>query len=108
MSWTNFTKRASEVRTFTFDFRRKLLADEVLTGTPTVEEFGSSDLTITGVGLTVSPTLQIGKIFTATDQGVVFTVAGGTAGTTYTIRITTVTNVAVPQTLIQDVTLRVI
>lgn len=99
-----FTKKAAEVRTFTRDFGHKLLPEELLSGTPTVVEYGSSALTISEEGLTVSPLDAVGHIFIPTDQGVIFTVAGGVAGTTYTIRITATTTL---QTLIEEITLKV-
>lgn len=97
-------KRALETRTFTVDFHDKLSAEELLSGTPTVAEVGSAALTISGIALTVSPTAPMGNTFIPTSEGVLFTVAGGVAGTTYTIRVTAITS---GQTLIRDVTLRV-
>lgn len=99
------SKKAAEVRTFVVDFRHKLLAEELLSGTPTVVEVTTSDLTISEETLTVSPLDPIGKIFIPTDQAVRFLVAGGTAGTEYTIRVTATTDDG--QTLIQEITLRV-
>lgn len=101
-------KRAAEVRTYFVDFRDRLIVDELLTGTPTVAEIGSSALTISGVGLTVSPRDETGRIFVPTDKGVIFTVAGGTAGTSYTLRIIAGTNSTNAQTLIKELQLRVI
>lgn len=101
-------KRADEVRTFTVEFSGKLHADELLSGTPTVEEVGTSALTISGPELTVSPSDIFAKIFIPTGIGVQFTVAGGIAGNTYTIRITAGTDATSAQTLIQEETLRVI
>lgn len=99
-------KKAAEVRTFTVEFSDKLLADELLSGTPTVEEVGSSELTISGPELTVSPSDIFAKVFIPTSRGALFTVAGGVAGTTYTIRVTAETDDG--QTLISQIQLRVI
>lgn len=104
---TTFTKRAAETRTFTVSFRHKLLAEELLSGTPTVTEVSTAALTISGEALTVNPLEPVGHIFIPTDQGVSFTVAGGVSGTTYTIRITATTGESPAQTLIEEVTLRV-
>lgn len=99
-------KRADEVRTFTVEFSGKLIADELLSGTPTVAEVGTSALTISSPELTVSPLAVMGNVFVPTSLGVQFTVAGGVAGTTYTIRVTAETDDG--QTLISEVSLRVI
>lgn len=98
-------KRAAEVRTFTVEFSGKLYADELLSGAPTVEEVGTSALTISGPELTVSPVAVMGNVFVPTSRGAQFTVAGGVAGTTYTIRVTAETDDG--QTLINEMTLRV-
>lgn len=100
-----FTKRANEVRTYTVSFTGKLLADELLSGTPTVAEVSTTALTISSPTLTASPTSPIGKFFIPTSHGVQFTVEGGVSGTSYTIRLTAGTDQG--QTLIQEVTLRV-
>lgn len=104
------SKKAAEVRTIVVDFREKLLADELLSGTPTVAEVTTSDLTISEESLTVTPMAAFGYPFAIgpyvpTDHGVQFLVAGGTAGTEYTIRITATTDDG--QTLIQEIVLRV-
>lgn len=96
-------KRAAEVRTFSVDFTDELIADEVLSGTPTATE-GTGALTISGEALSVSPVAPMGRIFIPTARGVQFTVAGGTAGSTYTIVVTAATSA---QTLIRHVRLRV-
>lgn len=99
-------KKAAEIRTFKVPFSDKLHADELLSGTPTVAEVGTAALTISSPELTVSPLAVMGNVFIPTSLGVQFTVAGGVAGTTYTIRITAETDDG--QTLINEVTLRVI
>lgn len=106
MSTTLRSKRAGETRTVFVDLGPKLSADELLTGTPTVEEIGSSDLTITGVGLNVLDETVAGRL-ASVDQAVVFTVAGGVAGTEYRLRITAGTDADTAQTLIQDIAFRV-
>lgn len=98
-------KKAAEVRTFTVEFSDKLHAEELLSGTPTVEEVGTSALTISSPELTVSPLMVMGYVFIPTSRGAQFTVEGGVAGTTYTIRITAETDAG--QTLINEIQLRV-
>lgn len=109
-------KRAAEVRAFAVDFSDKLHpgpfgeltdTDELLTGTPTVEEIGGSVLVISGAMLTDAEWILEG-IPSAKEKAVQFTVAGGIAGTTYTLRITATSNATNVQTLIREVELRVI
>lgn len=100
------SKRAGETRRVVVNFSGNFLADEILTGTPTVVEVGSSDLTISDVGINALDETVAGRV-ALVDQAVAFTVAGGTAGTEYRLRITATTNAQYPQTLISDITLRV-
>jgi hypothetical protein len=104
------SKRADEIRNLYVDFSRKLRAGELLTGTPTVEEIVSTDLTIENpvVMADIPPTPAE---FNAAEQlvykSVQFTVTGGVAGTSYVLRITATTDATYPQTLIEDIVLRV-
>lgn len=101
------TKRAAEVRSYAVDFGGKLSPDELLAGTPTATELVTSALTISGVELN-GVVRTIGGRIALVAQAVVFLVAGGVAGTTYTIRITVGTNATAAQTLIQEIQLRAI
>ena len=100
------TKRAAEVRTFTVSMTEKLASGELLTGTPTVTEVGSSDLTISGEALNTEETVIAGGL-SLVSEAVVFTVSGGVAGRTYRIQITVGTDADTPQTLIQEMQLKV-
>lgn len=105
-------KRAAEIRTLQVDLSAKLVYPEVLTGTPTVTEVTTTDLTISDIELTTDPTIPLGSSFIPgsfipTDKGVRFRVSGGVAGRTYTLRVSVGTDATAPQTLIQDVTLMV-
>lgn len=100
------SKRAAETRRVIVNMSSRFLADEILTGTPTVVEVGSSDLTISDVGLNAADETIAGRV-ALVDQAVAFTVAGGTAGEEYTIRITATTDATYAQTLIEQITLRV-
>jgi hypothetical protein len=105
MAATNIkSKRPGETRTVAVDMSHKLAVYELLTGTPTVVERTTSALTITGEGISDCAWI-IGGYSVLAERAVVFTVAGGTAGNTYTLRITAVTNYG--QTLIEDVSFRV-
>lgn len=99
-------KKAEETKTFHVDFGYHLHRNELLSGTPTVEERHSADLTISGVGLTDLEQTILGRV-TPLNHAVSFTVAGGTAGELYTLRITVGTNTTVGQILIRDFILRV-
>jgi len=81
-------------------------SDELLTGTPTVLEVGTSDLTISNVGITSDEWILDGFPVSKA-RAVEFTVAGGVAGTTYALRVTAGTDATGPQTLIRDLELRV-
>lgn len=100
------SKRAAETRTIARSFADRLVHDELLTGTPTVVEVGSSDLTISSPALTVAD----GYFFNAwliESKAVTFSVAGGTAGHSYLIRVSVATDSDAPQTLTEEITLRV-
>lgn len=99
-----YSKKANEIRTFAVDFSLKMAAAELLTGTPTVVEATTTDLTISDIELN-SVVRTVGGSVSPVDCAVLFIVAGGTAGSTYVIRITAATDEG--QTLIEDVELRV-
>lgn len=99
-------KRAAETRTFSHSLRHKMATDELLTGTPTVVEVGSSALTISSVGINEAERTISGFV-ALVSQAVEFTVAGGTAGTTYSLKITAVTDADAEQTLVELISLRV-
>ena len=77
-----------------------------LTGTPTVVEVTTSDLTLddkivntsTYIDRATGKTVEVGKAVT-------FTVAGGVANTTYRIRVTVETDSLPAETLVYDVLL---
>lgn len=112
---TVFTKHAAETRRIAFDLSSRFIGTELLTGTPTVTEVGTSDLTISGIEVPAAETVQRAGAWwwpfwrqPPYGRMVAFSVAGGTAGESYTLRVTAGTNATYPQTLIQDITLRVI
>jgi hypothetical protein len=105
MAATNIkSKRPGETRTVAVDMSHKLAAVDLLSGTPTVVERTTAALTISGAGLS-DVERTIGGRTALINRTVVFTVAGGTAGVTYTVRITATTDKG--QTLIEDVSFRV-
>jgi len=100
-------KTVSEVRNVAIDFRGKLDDGELLTGSPTVTEVGTANLTISNQKVNTVALIIEGQ---SVDIGmaVQFKVLGGNAGTNYKIRISVVTTASPAQTLIEDVILRVI
>lgn len=100
------SKKAGETRTIVVPFIDKLIAEETLTGTPTVVETSASDLTITDVSVTGLDWIIRGQTVKA-GTAVQFSVSGGTTRTDYTIRVTAVSNTSPIQTLIEDMRLHV-
>lgn len=92
-------KTASEVRNVAVSFVDELDSGELLTGTPTVAEVTTSDLSLTNKAVNTAALTISGKAV-AIGQAVQFKVSGGTAGTTYTIKVTVSTDATPAQTLI--------
>lgn len=105
--FTTLKKRAAEVKNFAVRFDADLVTDEDLTGTPTVVELYTSDLTISNVGLNLAERLVSG-LNIAANRAVEFTVAGGTRGQVYTLEVRGGSNATYPQTLTRQVRLMVI
>lgn len=101
------TKTVGETRNVAVSFVDVLDVGELLTGTPTVVEVTSTDLTLTNNAVNGSSLVVNGEACLA-GQVVTFTVAGGVAGTTYEIRITATSNASNPQTLQATVRLKVV
>lgn len=92
-------KGAAETRNVSVDFSGRLDAGELLTGTPTITENTTSDLTITNkVVSTDTLTIRGNKI--GPGQAVQCRVAGGTAGRLYSLTISVGTTGS--QTLVDD------
>lgn len=96
------SKSASEIRNFAVSFAGKLDSGELLSGTPTIAEVTTTDLTIENKVVSTT-SLTINGESVAASHAVQFKVAGGTAGARYTIKITVVTNASPVQTLIENV-----
>ena len=101
------TKSVSEVRNVSIDMRGVLDVGELLTGTPTIVEVTTPDLTLASKAVN-STTLTINGVECVAGQAVTFTVSGGVAGSTYEIRVTVSSNASVPQTFVVAVRLSVI
>lgn len=76
------SKTASEVRNAAVSLVSILDSGELLTGTPTVLEVTTTDLTLANKAVNTEA-LTVNGLAVAIGQAVVFNVAGGTAGTTY-------------------------
>ena len=69
------------------NFALELRSGELLTGTPTVAEQTTSALTISNAGLN-SGSVEIAGQTAAANQAVTFSVAGGSSGTLYSLKVT--------------------
>ena len=88
----------AETRAVKVSFKDDLDTSELLTGTPTLTEITTSDLTLANKAVNTAALTILGGTV-AIGQAVQFTVTGGTAGTTYTIQITAGTDATPAQTL---------
>ena len=100
-------KTASAVRNIAVSFVGKLDDGELLSGTPTVSELVTTDLTITNEGVNTAELTISGKSVPI-GQAVQFSVAGGTAGRSYKITISVATDSTPSQTLYGTITLDVL
>lgn len=79
----------------------------LLTGTPTVVEQGTTDLTISTI-LVNNTTVTVFGVDYPAGTAVTFHVTGGTANTTYTMRVTVSTDASPADTFVGDCKLRVL
>lgn len=93
------SKSVSEVVNVAVDMRGILDEGELLTGTPTIIEVATNVLTLSNKAINTEA-LVINSETVAIGEAVQFSVAGGVAGSTYTIRITVVTDSTPAQTRI--------
>jgi|GEM_PF-2122792 len=101
------TKTVSEIRNASVSFVDMLDGSELLTGTPTVTELTTTDLTLTNAAInTVALTIDGDPV--GLSQAVTFRISGGVANTFYSIQIVATTDAAVAQTLYGTVILQVI
>lgn len=98
-------KTVSEVRRVSVDMSALLDSGEALSGTPTVVELVTSDLTL-GSKVVTSGAVTINGVSVPAGEAVQFTVEGGTADEEYSIRITCGTDAS--QTVIARVRLDVV
>lgn len=94
-----------ETRRTVAAFDNALVDGVTLTGTPTVNEQTTSDLTIADVALN-SAAVTVYRdgvaVSVAANLAVVFSITGGTAGKPYTVRVTATTTGTPAETLSMD------
>ena len=88
------------------DLQDQLDAGELLTGTPTVVEQTTSDLTIANVEVTTAAETILNRAV-AIGKAIQFRVSGFQSGVTYRLRCTVTTDTTPSRTLVRDVTLEV-
>lgn len=82
---------------FAVAFDKYLDSGELLTGTPTVVEVDTSDLTLGNKAVSTGSLTILGRTV-ATGKAVQFSASGATAGTTYRVRVTATTDASPART----------
>ena len=90
-----------------FGFAELLQPGELIDGTPTVAEVGSSDLTISNVAKNTVAMVVEGADH-AISEAVTMKITGGTIKKTYDLKVTIVTDATVPNTYVRHGTLKVV
>jgi hypothetical protein len=80
-----------DTRTAYVDCQDELITGETVTGSPTVAEVTTSDLTLGTPAILAADVVYKGVTYPQ-DKGISFTVTGGTVNTTYTILATIATS----------------
>jgi len=101
------TKSVSAVRNIAYAFDDVLDSGELLTGTPTIAEVTTTDLTISSKSVSTAE-LIIDGITTPIGEAVQCSITGGVADTSYDVLITVSTDATPAQTLTGKFTLKVI
>jgi len=99
-------KTVSEVRNVAVSFSGKLDSGELLTGTPTVTEVTTTDLTFASEAVNTAA-LTVNGESTPIGEAVQFSVTGGSVGT-YEIKIAVGTDATPAQTLYGTIKLKVV
>lgn len=93
------TVAAGEVRNGKISLANLLDSGESLSGTPTIVELGSTDLTISSVGKSTG-TLEINGVSVTSGHAVVFKATGFVGPKQYRLKVTADTNSTPAQTLV--------
>src|SRR4030095_12358745 len=101
-----YSKTVSEVRNVSVDMRGKLDTNELCTGTPTITEFDTADLTLANAQVSTA-ILSINGSNVPAGQAVQFSVGGGVAQQFYKMILEVDTTASPPQTLVEDLILLV-
>ena len=98
---------AGETRAFAVNYTDKLESGELLTGTPTIVEVTTSDLTLANKAVSTGSLTILGDTV-ATGAAVQWTVAAGSGlSGEYTIRVTVGTDATPAQTFVDDYTVEI-
>ncbi len=95
---------AGDVETIAIDYIDQLDTGELLTGTPTIAEVTTTDLTLSNKAVSTGTLTILGRTVSP-GKAVQCTVSGQQAGTTYTIRVTVSTDATTPRTFVRDIKL---
>jgi len=95
---------ASDVELVAIDYQSHLDTGETLTGTPTVVEVTTTDLTLGNKAVSSAVLTILGRSVPIA-EAVQFSVTGQKAGTQYRIRVTVSTTSTPARTLVRDVVL---
>ena len=97
-------KTASEVRNVSISFADVLDSGELLTGTPTVTEITTSDLTFASETVNTGA-LTVNGLSVTAGQAIQFRVSGGSANVDYNVQLIAGTDATPAQTLYATLTL---
>ena len=93
-----------DVEIISYQFVEHLDSGELLTGTPTIVEVTTSDLTLANKAVSTAQYTDKDGVVVAIGQAVQCSITSATAGT-YTVRITVSTDATVARTFIRDITI---
>jgi len=93
-----------DVENFEISYADYLDSGELLTGTPTIVEVTTSDLTLANKLVSTASLTILGKTV-AIGEAVTFTCSGFLSGVTYTVRITVSTDAGNARTIARDLKL---
>lgn len=96
------TISAGDVDLVSIDYTDYLDSSELLTGTPTVAEQTTANLTFANIAVTTTAVVILGKTV-AIGKALRFKVSGQVAGVTYTVRVTAATDSTPARTVVRDI-----
>jgi len=99
-------KTIREALNVAVSFSGKLAVGEKLTGTPTLEENVTSDLTFSSIGISTT-VLNISGVDVPIGEAVIFHLVGGVADVSYSVNVFSDTDSTPAQTLFGEITFNV-